>query len=377
MNERYHNEINKRILSGNLPLERLYAMPYTKKQKADFRELAKDGLQRLFQSPDVLTRLIKYATVDDFQSWVLDIQDGDYHEVEKEFYKTNISLMLNTGYSQSSLSENGNTHKRAAELCPYVTTLDKRLWKGTFSSELLYSEDDFSMPYVCAYMLIIVQEKELSSGYTIDLDKINLSTPIMSLILEPWDKKYKDFLTEISREERDQLQLLKRKRDELSVTAENEQLETEEVARETDGEWRLFLELIYELSKREETIIERMLDKSISATEKLESIRQFEDEALAMRRGYVTIGDEQQNFNRIIEAVGKRFEGAPDLTLVRNQDGLILGLNREIVKIVERNESFNRIQIKHLQFRLDSRNIDLARELFYLSEILYKCNHYR
>ena len=199
----------------------------------------------------------------------------------------------------------------------------------------------------------------------------------MSLILEPWDKKYKDFLTEISREERDQLQLLKRKRDELSVTAENEQLETEEVARETDGEWRLFLELIYELSKREETIIERMLDKSISATEKLESIRQFEDEALAMRRGYVTIGDEQQNFNRIIEAVGKRFEGAPDLTLVRNQDGLILGLNREIVKIVERNESFNRIQIKHLQFRLDSRNIDLARELFYLSEILYKCNHYR
>ena len=370
MNERYHNEINKRILSGNLPLERLYSVQYTKKPKVDLRELAKEGIRKLFEAQEVLSRRLQYGS--DFESLLLDSQDYDRDgvgEVEKEFYKTNISLLLNTGYSQSVLSENGEIHKRASELCPYVTSLDKRLWKTAVSCELatkLSFEDDICMPYAYAYLLLVLQEKELRLGYTIDLDKIKLSTPITSLILEPWDDNYSLYLTEISNDERDHLLLLEKKRNELAVAAKNELLKTEELAKETDEDWCLFLKLVYELSNREEQTIECIADKSLSAEEKLEAIRLYEDAALDMRCGFVTIGGKHENLYRIINSVSKRFDGAPELTLVENQEGLIFGLNREIVKIIERNASFNRIQIKYFQFRLVSRSAGLAQELFSL-----------
>lgn len=367
MIEQYHNKINKRILSGNLPLERLYSVPYSKSSKVDLQGMAKEGIHELLTHQEVLARRLKYEA--DFESLLLDSQGDDYDEAEKEFYKTNISLVLNTGYSQSALPENSVIHKRASELCPYVTSLDKRLWKMAVYCELatkLSFEDDTSMPYAYAYMLLVVQEKELSSGYTIDLDKIDLSTQIMTIILEPWGDDHSIFLTEISQEERDHLLLLKKERNELSVTAENEQLKTEKLARETDRDWCLFLELVYELSNREEQTIERIADKSLSAEEKLEAIRLYEDAALDMRCGFVTIGGKHENLYRIINSVSKRFDGAPELTLVEDQEGQIFGLNREIVKIIERNASFNRIQIKYFQFRLVSRSAGLAQELFSL-----------
>lgn len=359
MDERYCNEINKRIISGNLPAVRLCPVPFNKEQRSDLDA----GLASLTEADDALTYYIKF--IHSFLSVVcssagIDINDID--EFQKQtVYTKEVSLILNTGYSSTALSHRGKAYKASSNLCPYVTPLDKGL---TFAG---FIKNENGWNHALALRIYITQVKELLTKNTIDIDKIDMSTSILALLSDPWTDPQNHFLRKITPQEKEDLNSLLGERNRIRSLAQSERLEAEKIAEKTDRDWGLFLEIIFDLYQKEEQIIKTILDDTLLAKEKLDSIKEFDRIVQNLKNQKAIVRGEHVDFKRILGSVIDRFNGTPDLSLVQVENGQPFGINNEILYIVTQYCTFNRFQIKYHQFRLDPENENLAIEFFSLA----------
>lgn len=354
MDERYCNEINKRIISGNLPTERLYPVPFERKPKTD----RTSGMKELYNAQERVSTIIHAL---DLMLVNLGVENEAKREMDKALSVSETALVLNTGYSSSVLSTRGEAYKAAALTCPYVTPLDKLLCiAGTV-------DENKGWQHAIAFMLLLAQKQELHYGYTIDVKKIDFFSPIVSLILQPWDADTNPLLKKLSPEEMGRLKLLHKKRNEIHEIAEKERLEAEAIAKRTDNDWNLFLEMLFDRSKREVQIIHTILDESLSAKEKMQSLTEFDESVREHHDGLAMIRGHQEDVKRIYDSVIDRLNGAPDLSLVQTEKGKPFGINNEIVSVAARYCDFNRFQIKYHQFRIDSGNLETAIAFFSLA----------
>lgn len=354
MDERYCNEINKRIISGNLPAERLYPVPFERKPKTD----RTSGMIELYNAQERVSTIIHLT---DLMLANLGVENEPEREMDKALSISETALILNTGYPSSVLSTRGEAYKTAALTCPYVTPLDKCL---CFAGII---DENKSWQHAIAYILLLAQKQELHYGYTIDVEKIDFFSPIVSLILQPWDADTNPLLKKLSPEEMGRLKLLHKKRNEIHEIAEKERLEAEAIAKRTDNDWNLFLEMLFDRSKREVQIIHTILDESLSAKEKMQSLTEFDESVREHHDGLAMIRGHQEDVKRIYDSVIDRLNGAPDLSLVQTEKGKPFGINNEIVSVAARYCDFNRFQIKYHQFRLDSGNLEMAIAFFSLA----------
>ncbi len=351
MDERYCHEINKRIISGNLPLERLYPVPFEREPRIN----RASGMIELFRSQENVSEITHLL-----DSMLANL-GFESEELEKALSISETSLVLNTGYPSSALSTRGEAYKASSKLCPYVTPLDKGLCFAGCTDETK------SWQHAVAFIVSVAQMQELHYGYTIDVDKIDMSTPIISLILQPWDANSNSLLKKLSPQEIDRLNLLHEKRMEIHAIAKKERLETEALAKETDNDWNLFLEMLFDRSKSEDHIIQEILDESLLPKEKLQLLTEFADSIREEHDGLAMIRGHQEDIERIYNSVIDRLNGAPDLSLVQTENGQPFGINNEIVYVAASHCDFNSFQIKYHQFRLDSENLERAIAFFSLA----------
>ena len=383
MNEPLFNDSEKRIISGNLPTKLLTPVKYTRPKRyfllADFPE-AMESLQ--YEDEQVVLFMRVFTLV------------AEHTEAVDRLFESNLIsdmlfALINTQYHPSDLPE--EAYREASRLCPFITPLDKTLtgvcgfilmalmsmgMEGQSETE----QADVLKTILCTYLTILrkIQEYEVYSTCTIDVSSIDLSSSLRQLLLD-WEEKidvilhtsvpyyesilnwtqeskYMVLLSEPERQGllqlfRERLKIDKKVRDGLNFLEKEEE--------ETFHEWELFLQLVHEISKREETIIQTIVDKAATAAEKLRAIETYEEEIKAFRNGTMGIHGKPREAERLLRTAEKRL-GISQLARVNDGDGHEFTLDPSLLSITRKREDYNYFLIQYHHVRLSSSNTKVA-----------------
>ncbi len=118
-----NNMVNKRIVEGSMPTEKLHPASIDLSYQIDFEAQADAGLSILKQNPYLL-----YTLILGFRNRVAELDSLQ----RPELYLNSVNFLINAKCSEDNLAINGSLIA-AANINPVVTQLDKVLWYGAYS----------------------------------------------------------------------------------------------------------------------------------------------------------------------------------------------------------------------------------------------------
>lgn len=268
-----------------------------------------------------------------------------------------VNCILNTGYplEHVNISETAMIEYNSN---PVSTTFDKALYLGAsllyFQTELKTIEqpiDNNSMMFALIYLLQIVQDKELSTGKTIDVDKITLSSNIMDAIYSSWDFSEQEFIISIEPEEYESLKRILRKRDAMRLRYQEEQIQCKALAEKTEKEWALFLELANDISQREKDVI-KQINEAGTKGEKKRVINEYRNILLGIDRGRYSLNGNDVNLFEVLLSAGERINEASIYASAQTKSGEPFRVNPVLFLLVKKPLTFNYLFMTFHLFRL-------------------------
>lgn len=395
MNGPRHNDSENRIISGEFPQKQLWPVDYTKPIRFF---LLDDFDLDLIKSIDEQISL--YISVFARVSENSDVREklfGLSHVHDRTF------ALINSEYDPDDLPT--EAFQEASKICPYITPFDRML--VVICDSLL-----ISLPYLQAegkseketvegtkialrvFLTILrtVQNYEVYSLRTVNMKAIDASFSLFTMLhdwkeaidsvydfsgvcferFEEWTKQNNNMVL-LSEQERRGLLELSRKRSNLRKTVQTSFNSMVTIGKETYNNWTSFLELVYKMSKREESIIQTIVDKRATVEEKLRAIESYENELRNYQNEMLSIHGLQDNCENIFESVEKRID-YPQLLWVRDDDGFEFRLNPILFYTTKRHENYNYFYIQYHHCRLSSFSPEVVSVFLKLSLSVIKRN---
>lgn len=343
-------QINQRIEFGEFPLERLYQCSTAPLSFYNFEELSKSVLSDFISAPSIFSKLFM-----DYKQNVDIIQSLN----KSTAYNSEINIYVNAKCSPDYLSE--SIYNEVLNIIPVVTPLDNILWYGI---HLYYQENmlnpnlteynTLNMMYTCIYLLIKAQEAEIETEYTIDVDKITLSTNLIHLLLNNFrENDANTCLRKLNKGEVNKLKQLKVQRDTLALRIQDEFNNGKDIAQNTEKEWRLFLEIIHDLSKNELQVVKK-INQTSSPKDKLKKICEYNVKINRIEKGKYMLNGEAINLVSLLDKVHQRFVHAKAFTQVYGKDKPHFRLNPTTLSLlITPKNTINYLYISFHQLRLE------------------------
>ena len=352
----FDHPINKKILLGELPLKQLYPYSLEKDIFFDYEKLSKDAISFFLNNPRFFSFL--------FLSFRKNVEAIEKLNLSKEYYEKikylDISTLSNTKCSPDYLNIT-STYIDSNNLIPVVTSLDKVLLYGIFAYSIdnqlnsnISNDNLISMIYAWTYLLLKAQKSEIETGNTINIRKVTKSTNLIELLLNDFQgKDAKSCVKEISAFELIKLLQLRKQREKLMSKLQNELKEGSIIAKSTEKEWILFLQIIHDLSQKEYNVMKSIVNL-LSPKDKLKSIKEYNYFLSQMEKAEYNLNGEKIYFSQLMEKVYMRFIYAKAFTQVRCKDTTPFILNNLVVELIRKpRNTINYLYISFHKFRLE------------------------
>lgn len=342
------NIVNKRIMSGNFPSERLYPSTTEKGRIIDFDAQAESMITLFEENPDVFACFFFF-----FCKKIEELEQFNHLEL----YMKDVNYYINARCSEDYLDLNGSMQD-AFNLVPVVTPLDKTLWFGAFAYHMektivpAVEYDSSSMMFAWIKMLDLAQTMEIKTHRTIDVKKISRSTNTLDLIKNGFNESQGFCCTrELSQKEYDGLKQLVEQRKVLLSKIQEEKIRAEEIANKTQTEWELFLRIINDISEKEGNVIRR-INEAVSAKDKLRAIYEYDYTVTRIKKGKYDLGDDEIDLLNVFIAVQDRMQKAPTYASACLDRGEPFRLNPVLLALAMEPNTYNYLFMVFHQFRL-------------------------
>ena len=345
-NDALYNRINERIINGYLPDEILTVVPDYSPSLTENDKWLEEGLSYLRNDPKSL-----YECLVLFNERVKELnvmKNTDLFEME-------VSILVDMGYFGVA----GSLCYSNEKICVAVTDFDKILWYGAYVyySSCAFMPDDErieiwpKMMMAWIHLLKTVQKKEMKYGLSVNFEGINENINVVNLIEADWqkvDKKYFSRLTDYG----------KRKMQETNeaILRMSERVKKDgdtqcEVAKATDAEWRIFIELLNDLSQKERNVLDG-INCADSPKEKIKIIKKYTDviETISRKRYY--LNEEEYDLESLYTTVQDRLYRAPFYCVAKTPDGKRVRINPAVMVLACKPRTFNFLYITFHDFRL-------------------------
>ena len=343
------NEVNQRIMAGNLPTVELHPASIDQFFQTDIAEQAKAGLSILMQNPDLF-----YTLIIGFRNRVAEL---DLLR-QSELYLNGVNYLINAKCHEDYLTVNGSLNI-AGSINPVVTQLDKVLWYGAYAyymeKELHPKKEEYnldSMMYAWVYLLELAQKMEFNYGQTIDISVIRPNTPIIEILTGNYsDSKTCKSIRALTSSESVGIKRLFEKRKALLLKIQDEKKTGKEVADKTESEWLIFLDIINDLSEKEANVIHRILE-SQSPKEKIKVINEYNSIVYGIEHGHYYLKGTEIRLIPVLEAVNERIQNASSYTSVYIEGGKPFRVHPALFVLLIMPETYNYLFITFHHFRL-------------------------
>ena len=349
----YDHPINQRISFGEFPLKQLYPCSITNSVFFDFEELSKSEISLFVDNPEFFNYLFLC-----FKQQVNALEKLNDTEVFIQI----INIYINAKCPSDYLSIGGSFND-ILNIQPVVTSLDKVLWYGIYMYSLEgelnpdSSENTINMMYAWIYLLLKAQETEIKTGYTIDVDKTSLSTNMIELILNDFQGSDASIcIRKLTEHDLTQLFQIKSQRESLMAKIQDELKVGLEIAKNTEKEWKLFLQIINDLANKERQVVKR-INKSDSPKDKIKKIHEYHILIFRIEKGKYILKKENINLLELLSKVSERFAKAQAFTQVRCLDQKPFRLNPIVFSLFTTpKNTVTYLYISFHQFRLEPTN---------------------
>lgn len=345
----FDNEINKRIVSGFFPTEKLYP---TVKPDIEFEiEMrAQAGLKLFCEKPELFDLLFVCAAKTVEQLEVL--QDNKY-------YSESFNTIINANHSEDYLKCNGSL-QAASCLIPVVTKIDKTLWCGAHSA---FIESKINFPnteydptdifFTWIHLLLLTQQKELESKRLIDFDIIGSQKDFLKKLLDNYDEdSSQNYSKKLTEQELTELSSLFEQRDALNILIREERLHSKTVAKRTKKEWALIIDILNDLSRNEADVIQT-INKSISGKDKIKAIKKYNRLLTCIEQGKYYINGKWLSMLKLIDALEERTNCSYTCTCVKTVNDNPFTINPAAFQLILCPHTYNYIFISFHLFRLE------------------------
>lgn len=357
--------INKEILAGHFPTEKLRPLHVYPEPDCDFKSIIRKGMGLLNKDPESIGALLPAF---------YEIMKSTENIGKQEAFQRKFNTLINAKCPYDAFNESSKTKQEAVELFPAVTELDKGLWYFANVSYLYYEFrfqeeiDQYAMMVTWCYLLREAQEKEYSSGLTLIIDAIDFSTPLLSLLLEsPWTNENKKLFRPLTEQEKSQFEKIDTIRRRLFFETQEEKKKSKEIAAQTEVSWHRFVRILNELSERESSVVEQIIQKNNSAQEKLKTIKNYNTYLESFYDDTIAVGEDIVDLDHLFDDIELRYENA--LYYCRVSCGKTERMPLSLAAfglVMEPTQSFNYLFILYHEFRL-SINPNVAIRFFSLA----------
>lgn len=363
------NDINQRIMNGKFPGVSIFPAPFEDVKKLDIKEKAEEGLEVIKYNDFSMAILFEKirSNVNESETY-----GGNEYICISNQYISDANFLINTEFDRDDLNPNEHLYYAAASLPPVATSLDKVLWNFTCASPSygqfhVSAEDGLKNPlyYAWIYCLLRVEKKELATGKTVDINKIEMSSPYYDLFLGEWDG-HEEYLMDLSGRDQRNLHILEKRREDFATWIDEDLFIGNLVAKKTEKEWDLFCKIINDLSQKESQVIETIVADS-GPSDKVSVIENYRSILSDMGSGIYYLGDEAIDIVEIRDAVWLRMSHAGPYNRVAVENGASFFVTPLIIlPFNDPKSNYNYLFISYHRLRL-LRNQDSANEFLRLS----------
>ncbi len=333
----FSDEINRRIINGGLPTGRL--LPATTEiQKINIAERSKRGIAFFQNNSKLFVKLLN--------AWSKIYHEMAMAENEEPSAGIPINIFINTHCAVNHwfLSD---PFRAAFDLIPVVTPLDKALWYGAFNYWCMIEYKAFSdvsplkdLMFACIYLLDLSQKAELQSGKTISFDELDNCTNILAGILCGFSLGEEHLpVRNLTEKEHESLVKLNSERESLCSSILEERRVSNEIAKNTEQDWELFIHLINDLSEKESDTISQITRESASAKDKLDAIKDYNSVINDIENNCYKLAGQVIDTKKIFRVVDERMEKAPLRSCVCSEGGNVVPLFKAILELAENPKS--------------------------------------
>lgn len=343
MDNLYSGRINKRILSGHLPHYKLERPTYEILEEIDLSEYAARGLSMIDDAVVPLYMALQ-ANASAFEGIGC-------------FPPSSIHLLINTGFNPQLVDIEKPYMRKALQLKPFVTTLDKALWctiiNYTSMADISESHAFTDVLYAWVHLFTLVQQKEAQHGITINIQAITAETPVLELLCNSWDNCDKSWFLELTAEEICAFNTLSQERRAVKAEIQKEISDAKRIAEETEAEWQQFLDIVNDLARWERHVVSQIC-APISEVTKLNSLNLYTDIILrVIESDHYFINHNLVPLQPLLDAVERRMKYASAFCVILDPFDQPVRLREEIVQLLRHPQTFNYLFIVYHQFRLD------------------------
>ena len=335
---------NNKILSGHFPAKKLRPFHYYPEPDGDFEIIAKKGSDALRKESADLPPQLLLSMFHAMKTY------EDIYPLKT--LQMDCNCIINSGCSCNSLNKDSMVKKEALSLYPVVTSIDGAIWYMAFCVEVLIginfsaveNNDLYDALVLLCHMLRSIQNKERLSNQTIRIDAINSSKLMIKALLDgSWDDIDPTNLRPLTEIETSKLEKLYNIREELFAAAKEEKRGSKIVAARTEDSWLLFLGILNTLSHNESNVIEKILDQSALAQDKLKEIENYNN--------YLDVLDNDKKC--FLRDVFERFNNASFFCSVMGKGGKPMKLTMAtLILALYPTKTWNYLFILYHQFRL-------------------------
>jgi len=347
------HEINKRIMHGKFPGVELMPAPFEEIEKIDFKRRAEESFEILNRNPARVLNKIE-------EGWARMEKNaqgnGEYTYINRLVY--DINFLINTGYDKDLLNPNYHLEEAASSLNPVVTAIDKIIWH-IIQPELFVKNDvgaaisdqNYYSLFMWVYCLLQVEEKEFDTGKTIDVSKLDISSPLPDLLTGAWDG-HEEFLKSISSIEKRKIRSLMKKRRELDNWIEEDRICGEFIAKKTEEEWSLLFRIIQNLAQKESVVIDSIVNDK-GSYDKLKAINSYRSSIQLMLSGKYNLDGEIVDIAMVHSAAVTRLLHASAYTKVYSNDMAPFYITPDIINFLgDPTGNYNYLFIAYHRLRL-------------------------
>lgn len=302
----FDNEVNKQLLAGQFPNQKLYPVPINQILPLNIEDKAVTGIKLIKACPEFTVQMIRTCRL-------------RYDEIKRVYLSefvdsyTNVAVNAYQYYSTFSLLDKIQEDLRL--LHPCVTDIDKALWTIVWSymGEInlgCNSSEIFDLYYGFLYLLRNVIDKENKYSLTIDLNKLSSKSCIASIILGSWDASSGNkYLCNLDSKTKNAINAIEIKRNRmLDVVLLNSKIGYD-TALKTQNEWAQFINILNDLAFNETKAVST-INSSTSARDKLNAIYDYERLITGIEHGHYMLNGNEIQLLPILDAVNKRIEKA-------------------------------------------------------------------
>lgn len=363
----FDHKINKQFIAGNFPTEELSVPAIGDIIPIVFKESYEKDV-------DIVKKNIKDCPA------LLPFFKNRFDEVSKIqglFTESVVNMLINTGFEMDEINENSSSYHKAIKLIPFVTEIDCILWMAATIAYNTCSfgvgdefEDSKALLYTWIYLLREVEDKEAKYGITIN-PSVYENDSVIDLLVGDWDKKDSKVFIALTKTQQEELNKLIEDRKLLCQQIEKDLLKGREYAQNTFEDWKTFIAILNDLSKKEQEVFEN-IKKAISSKEKSNAFNGYEKAIYNIEHGKYSIGDKEVNLLELFEVVLERYKLSAPYCKVAVENGDPFRLHYAAVNLAMDPRTYNYYVMKYHQLRL-SPGKDYARKFASLSlELLCK-----